>query len=329
MAKNDTARSTDDSFPTSTTVGNNTGWANDEVTEVGNETVFTTTDTIPANELKDIDLDDAAADEDVFASSASTEPMMNEARGGGESIPPSAIGDIDTVPATFNADASTPHGDLKEQASQAVDSAKDAAATALDSAKQKAGELAGQAKDQVKSQLSDQKMRAADGLGNLTTALRQTGDVLQQNGLPAPVADYAQTFAGQVDRLSGYLRDKDIDDVVRDIDDYARKNPMVIVGGAFLLGVALARFLKSSESKAAELRANAASRNNFGTAQRYSGNGDLVPVEGTYRGDLTSRTEEGTSRFSEDALPDNPPLSAHGYVPGIGVTHTDPGSNGA
>jgi len=327
MAKNDTARSTDDSFPASTTVGNNTGWANDEVTEVRDETVFVTTDTIPANELRDIDLDDVTADEDAFASSAAAEPMMNEARGGGESIPPSEFGDTNTVPAPFNANGAALQGDLKEQASQAVESAKDAAVTALDTAKHKAGEFAGQAKDQVKSQLSDQKLRAADGLGNLTTALRQTGDVMQQNGLPAPVADYAQSFASQVDRFAGYLRDKDIDAVVRDVDDYARKNPMVVVGGAFLLGVALARFLKSSESKAAELRANAVARNNFRTASR-SGDGDLVPVEGTFRGDLMSRTEEGhTSRFSEDALPDSPPPSAHGYVPGVGVTHTDPGSN--
>jgi hypothetical protein len=338
MAKNDTARRTDDSFPASTSVGNNAGsfgTTGDEVTEVRDETVFTTTDTIPAGELRDIDLD-ASADDDML-DSAAAEPMMSETRGGGEAVPPSLVGDVDTVPtmttgsvasgaygdalATGGANgAATPANDLKQKAADAVDSAKGAAAGALDTAKQKAGEVVGQAKDQVVSQLNDQKVRAADGLGSLTTALRQTGDVLQQNGLPAPVADYANSFAGQVERFASYLRDKDVDDLARDAGDYARKNPMVFVGGAFLLGLAVARFLKSSESKAEELRANAASRNNFGTASR----GALVPVEGTYRGDLSSRTEEGhTSQFSEDALPDNRPMTAHGYVPGIGVTHTD------
>lgn len=343
MAKNDTARRTDDSFPASTSVGNNAGsfgTTGDEVTEARDETVFTTTDTIPAGELRDIDLD-ASADDDML-DSAAAEPMMSATRGGGEAVPPSMVGDVDTVPTmTAGSVASGAFGDALatgasdtgsstlsasgavENGSNGVSGAdiKQQASQALDTAKHKAGEVVGQAKDQVKSQLTEQKTRAAEGLGSLTTALRQTGDVLQQNGLPAPVADYANSFAGQVDRFAGYLRDKDVDDLARDIEDYARKNPMVFVGGAFLLGLAVARFLKSSESKAEELRANAAaSRNNFGTASR----GALVPVEGTYRGDLSSRTEEGhTSQFSEDALPDNRPMTAHGYVPGIGVTHTD------
>jgi hypothetical protein len=132
--------------------------------------------------------------------------------------------------------------------------------------------------------------------------------------LAAPIGDYANSFAGQIDKLTTYLRDRDVDEIVGEVSAYARRNPTLVVGGSFLLGLALARFLKSGSKPASY----GSAPNNFGTAPRSAG--ALVPVEGTSRGTLISRTEEGTSRFEEDALPDNRPLTAHGYVPGIGVT---------
>jgi len=324
MAKNSTGRSNS---------GFSTG---DSVNEVRDETVFTTTETIPANELNNLDLSgadddmlDSAAAEPVTTSSFGTSGFgtaaMDEVRGGGAPIPPSQFGAVDTVPGSMSASSTVDtEPDLKQKAAQAVDSAKDAAAGVLDTAKEKTSEVVGLAKDKVKSQLSDQKDKAAGGLDSLTSALRQTGDVLEQNGMPAPVSDYAQSFAGQVDKFSHYLRDKDVDELARDVEDYARRNPMMFVGGAFLLGLALARFLKSSESNAVKYQTSGT--NNFGTATRSTG-GALVPVEGSRRGDLMSRTDEGVSRFDESALPGNPPMSAHNYVPGIGVTDGGNGNN--
>lgn len=338
MAKN-TARGTD----FDSTAGSNV--AGGDVTTVRSETVTVTEETIPAGRLDDLDLDsdmDAprsegiaspmmaagttlpAADDDMMDSAAaeplagvSTPTFMNEVRGGGAPIPPSQIGETDAVPAPMTSGAAEAVEGVKAKTSQVVDSAKQAASGALDTAKQKAGEYAGQAKDKVISEISSQKDKAATGLEALTSALRQGGQCFDGPDVPLPIGDYAQSFAGQVDRVAAYLRERDVDEIAREVEGYARKNPTLFVGGSFLLGLALARFFKSSESSAASFRAEAAS-NNFGTASRSGG--ALVPVEGTYRGDLSSRTEEGhTSRFSEDALPDNRPLTAHNYVPGIGV----------
>jgi hypothetical protein len=52
--------------------------------------------------------------------------------------------------------------------------------------------------------------------------------------------------ADQVERLSTYLRDSSFEDVIREAEDMARRQPLLFLGGAFLAGFLGARFLKSS-----------------------------------------------------------------------------------
>ena len=60
----------------------------------------------------------------------------------------------------------------------------------------------------------------------------------------------AERAAGQVDRASRYLRRSELRDVVRDLEELARRRPAVLVGGSFATGVLLARFFKSSGERA-------------------------------------------------------------------------------
>ena len=46
--------------------------------------------------------------------------------------------------------------------------------------------------------------------------------------------------------FSSYLRDHDMNDVVRDAESYARREPLVFLGAAFAAGFIAARFLKAS-----------------------------------------------------------------------------------
>jgi len=110
---------------------------------------------------------------------------------------------------------------------------------------EKAGQVVEQVRDQVKSQLSERKEQAAGGLGTVAQALRQTGETLR-TGEQAAVAQAADSAAQFVDQVSGYLRDKDIDDLVGEVENFARTNPAVFLGSAFVLGFMAARFLKSS-----------------------------------------------------------------------------------
>jgi hypothetical protein len=112
-------------------------------------------------------------------------------------------------------------------------------------AQEKAGQLVDQAKDQVKTQLSSQKERAAGTLGSVADALRQTGNTLQGQN-QAPVAQIANSAADWVEQFSGTLRERNIEDMLGDMEGFARRNPTVFLGSAFALGFLAARFLKSS-----------------------------------------------------------------------------------
>lgn len=127
-------------------------------------------------------------------------------------------------------DQSGPGSAMKEAASQA---------------QQKAGELAGQAQQQATSQAESQKGRAAQRLGTVAQALRQTGEQLRQQQ-QGPIAQYADRAAEQTDRAANYLRESDVGQLTNDVEQLARRQPALFLGGAFALGVIGARFLKSS-----------------------------------------------------------------------------------
>src|SRR5436305_1930468 len=95
----------------------------------------------------------------------------------------------------------------------------------VEQARQKAGEVVDQARQQIQSKLGDQKDRAADGLGQVADALRQTGQQLREHQQEG-ISQYAESAAAQVERIAGYLREQDIERLVSDADSLARPQPV-------------------------------------------------------------------------------------------------------
>lgn len=118
------------------------------------------------------------------------------------------------------------------------------AESAVDQAKQAVSDAAQRATDQVESRLDSQKERAADSLSNLAQSLRSTGQQLE--GQPAGIGGYVQRAADQVDDFAYYLREREIGEMVDQVEDFARRQPGIFLGAAFSLGLLGARFLKSS-----------------------------------------------------------------------------------
>jgi hypothetical protein len=112
-------------------------------------------------------------------------------------------------------------------------------------AQQRASQLAEQAQTQAKSRLVSQKQRATQGLGSLTNALDQTSQQLRQQGQES-MAQYTAKAADRVEHVVGYLDQRDVNQLMGEAQEYARKHPATFLAGAFAVGVAATRFLKSS-----------------------------------------------------------------------------------
>jgi hypothetical protein len=102
-----------------------------------------------------------------------------------------------------------------------------------------------QVKSRATSQITAQQARAADGLGTVASALRRAGDELRPQN--ESLASYADMAVGELEHLSRRIRDKQPAEYLADVEDFARRRPAAFVGGSFLVGLALARFLKSTQ----------------------------------------------------------------------------------
>jgi hypothetical protein len=118
----------------------------------------------------------------------------------------------------------------------------------LDQAKQKAQDVAGQAKQQagerIESGLHRGKASAATALGGLAQTLVSSSQQLRDQN--QPTGQYVERAAQQVQRLSDFLQNTEVDEIVDRVEDVARRQPALFLGGMFALGLIGARFLKSS-----------------------------------------------------------------------------------
>jgi hypothetical protein len=104
------------------------------------------------------------------------------------------------------------------------------------------------AKETARSKLSEQQKAAAGSLGDFAGALRKSAEQMQQGGQHASAARFAQTAASSLEQLSGALKNRDLEGIVRDAESLARRQPVVFFGAAALAGFLAVRFLKSSNS---------------------------------------------------------------------------------
>jgi hypothetical protein len=173
--------------------------------------------------------------------------------GGGSRLAPNPSGPNAglnaAAPATQGTDPSLPNQGWGEGAAPqdqgAVRQAKDEAKNLAAQAKNETRKIASQAKDQMNQVVAQRKDEAAQRLDHFANALRDAGHRLQEED-ESGFGNYADRAAQQVERLSHYLRDRDVSTFLRDTEDFARRHPDVFLGGAFLAGLVLARFFKAS-----------------------------------------------------------------------------------
>ena len=105
--------------------------------------------------------------------------------------------------------------------------------------------MADKVRERASEQLNTQKDRATEGLGTMAQAVRQSTQQLRDQHHET-IAGYVEQAAEQIERLSQGLKNKDVGELVQDAQRLASRKPALFVGTAFAVGLAGARFFKSS-----------------------------------------------------------------------------------
>jgi hypothetical protein len=132
------------------------------------------------------------------------------------------------------------------------------------------------ARDRAASSLGESKGRVAEQIGAVAHAFRQAGDQLRNEGQGQRIAGLTDAMARQAEQAADYLRRADGELLRQDVERLARRQPALVLGGAFVAGLIGARFLKSSERRRREDELDA--RGYAGSGWDRSGYGDAGEV---------------------------------------------------
>ena len=122
---------------------------------------------------------------------------------------------------------------------------RSAAQGVVDGAQQQAEQAAERAKSTLRDQLDQRTSQAGEQINQQATDLRSVGESLREQGKDGP-ARAADQLAGYAERVGSYLRDRDGETLLHDVEDLGRRQPWAVGAGALALGFAASRFLKAS-----------------------------------------------------------------------------------
>jgi hypothetical protein len=115
-------------------------------------------------------------------------------------------------------------------------------------AQDKAKEAAGDARGRVREEVDRRSTEIGGRVGSSAGDARSVAEELRRQGKDTP-AGYVEQAADRAERLGSYLERSDGDRIVRDVEDFARRNPWAVAAGGLALGFAASRMLKASSSE--------------------------------------------------------------------------------
>ncbi len=137
------------------------------------------------------------------------------------------------------------------QKAPATTQAKEKAAELAEQAKSAAGSVVQDAASAATSHADAAKSSVANEVSGIASALRTAAEEMRR-GSPQE-RTFGQIAEGLAD-ASDAMREKDLSTMVQDVSTFARKNPLVFLGGAALIGFAATRFAKASGDTPSELQ---------------------------------------------------------------------------
>lgn len=115
-------------------------------------------------------------------------------------------------------------------------------------AQEKVQEATQQAKGRLREQVDQRSTQAGQQLGSAADDVRSVAHELRSQGKETP-ARYAEQAADKAHQVAQRLESASGDELLRDVEDFARRNPWAIAAGGLMLGLAASRMLKASSSE--------------------------------------------------------------------------------
>ena len=160
------------------------------------------------------------------------------------STEPAGAAAYGTEPAYGTEGYTTTTGDGGSTTDQVKDQVRDKTQMAQD----KARGAMGQARGRLSEQVDQRSTQAGERITGTASDVRTIAQELRNQGKEAP-ANLAEQVASQADRLGDYLKGASGDRILRDAEDFARRQPMLVAAAGLALGFAASRFLKASSSR--------------------------------------------------------------------------------
>lgn len=134
------------------------------------------------------------------------------------------------------------------QTSDTGSQAKEAVQQVAGQAQERAREAGWQARERAREQVDQRSTQAGERVDSTASDIRSVAVQLRGQGKDQP-ARLAEQAADHAERLGGYLKRADADGLLRDVEDFGRRQPMAVVLGGLALGFAASRFLKASSAR--------------------------------------------------------------------------------
>lgn len=128
-------------------------------------------------------------------------------------------------------------GQVKDQVRERAQLAQDKTRGAL-----------GQARGRLGDQVDQRSTEAGERIAGTAGDVRSIAQELRGQGKDTP-ANLAEQVADQADRVGDYLKGASGERILRDVEDFARRQPMLVAAASLALGFAASRFLKASSSR--------------------------------------------------------------------------------
>jgi hypothetical protein len=106
-------------------------------------------------------------------------------------------------------------------------------------------DVKGQTREQLRSQLADRSTQVGEQAASAAQAMRRASSQLREEGNER-AAGMIDAVADRGQRLGEYLRDADGEQLLRDVEAFARRQPWLVVGGSAVVGFLGSRFVKAS-----------------------------------------------------------------------------------